>query len=385
MKIIYYSSLPFSDCDFPLVKAWQEAGHDVRYYIPLRCDRPDGPLTSIRKPDPRSAIIPAISFPELAAFGEYMDLSGTMVVNRTRKGGHPRNLLLYLKLLREWRRLKADVIHVTFPLCGPEILLYPLRKKMVLTVHDPFLHSGEESGKKERQRKAAFRLTPRLVLLNAAQKEAFLAYYRLGDKPILENRLGPYDCLRYHPSPAPAVQGRYILFFGRFSPYKGIEYLCEAMKTVHETDPDLKCVIAGSGKLYFDWAPWQDAPYLKLISRYINSPELSGFISGALFCVCPYTDATQSGVVYSAFALDCPVVASDVGGLRETVLDSRTGLLVKEKDPQALAKAILRLSSDSGLLQRCREGIHDLYSGDGELGWKAIARKYIDFYAGNNG
>lgn len=35
MKILYYSSPSFADCDFPLVKALQEAGHDVTYIIKL--------------------------------------------------------------------------------------------------------------------------------------------------------------------------------------------------------------------------------------------------------------------------------------------------------------------------------------------------------------
>ena len=39
--------------------------------------------------------------------------------------------------------------------------------------------------------------------------------------------------------------------------------------------------------------------------------------------MCPYTDATQSGVVYSSFALNTPVIATNVGGLSEMIDDGR--------------------------------------------------------------
>jgi len=55
-----------------------------------------------------------------------------------------------------------------------------------------------------------------------------------------------------------------------------------------------------------------------------------------------------------AMAVGCPVVASRVGGLRVTVLDGDTGLLVPPEDPAALAAALTRLLSDAALRQRMR-------------------------------
>ena len=56
--------------------------------------------------------------------------------------------------------------------------------------------------------------------------------------------------------------------------------------------------------------------------------ELSALIQESSFVVCPYKDATQSGVVMSAYALKKPVIATRVGGLVEMVEDKKTGLLV---------------------------------------------------------
>src|SRR5690606_12208774 len=53
--------------------------------------------------------------------------------------------------------------------------------------------------------------------------------------------------------------------------------------------------------------------------------------------------ATQSGVVPLAYAFQKPVVATTVGGLPEMVDDGKTGYLVRPKDTEGLANAVLDL------------------------------------------
>ena len=66
-----------------------------------------------------------------------------------------------------------------------------------------------------------------------------------------------------------------------------------------------------------------------------------------------------------AMAAGLPVVATDVGGLREVVADGETGLLVRPGDPFALAEAIETLARDADLRRRL-----------GEAGRRRVARKY---------
>lgn len=75
MKILYYSSPSFDDCDFPLVKAWQEAGHDVTYLIVLAPYSLKSTLFDIKEQVQENAIIPAICYPELKVYENYMDMS----------------------------------------------------------------------------------------------------------------------------------------------------------------------------------------------------------------------------------------------------------------------------------------------------------------------
>jgi glycosyltransferase involved in cell wall biosynthesis len=56
---------------------------------------------------------------------------------------------------------------------------------------------------------------------------------------------------------------------------------------------------------------------LQLIDRYLSNSDAAALFRSASVVVCPYRDATQSGVVLSAFAFGVPVIASAVGGLPE--------------------------------------------------------------------
>ena len=53
--------------------------------------------------------------------------------------------------------------------------------------------------------------------------------------------------------------------------------------------------------------------------------------------------------------MKCPIVATHVGGIPEVVLDGETGLLVPPKDPEQLARSIIKLLKDPSLASRMAE------------------------------
>lgn len=170
-----------------------------------------------------------------------------------------------------------------------------------------------------------------------------------------------------------------VLFFGRISKYKGIEYLLEAMKIVHKKYPQVKVVIAGKGEFAFDITQYQELDYVEFRNRFIGLEELSDLIRSALVTVCPYTDATQSGVVYSSFALNTPVIATNVGGLPEMIDDGKTGFLVPPRDSFSLANAILRLLDNPTLLKTFTDNI-SFNATTGKGSWGEVANDYIKVY-----
>ncbi len=170
-----------------------------------------------------------------------------------------------------------------------------------------------------------------------------------------------------------------ILFFGRISPYKGIEYLIKAIKIVKLKIPSVKVVIAGSGDFNFDISEIKKDQSFKILNRFIPSNDLVHLIYSTKIVVCPYTDATQSGVMMTAFAFNKPVIASDVGGFRDVIHDDINGKLVKPKDSHTLADAIIDLLNHPDKIRKMNK-IIEKNRKTGEFSWDSISNEIIKIY-----
>ena len=107
--------------------------------------------------------------------------------------------------------------------------------------------------------------------------------------------------------------------------------------------------------------------------------ELAELVQQCAISVCPYTDATQSGVIMTCYSLCKPVIATNVGGLGEMVEHGKTGFLVPAKDSDALADAVIKMLDSPSNRENMQQYIQDNYF-KGEKSWKAIVKKYISFY-----
>ncbi|HKG08899.1 MAG TPA: glycosyltransferase family 4 protein [Pedobacter sp.] len=147
----------------------------------------------------------------------------------------------------------------------------------------------------------------------------------------------------------------YVLFFGRIELYKGIDKIY----ALFSTDPELrsvKLVIAGRGDIYF--ARDQDKEQnILFLHRFIPDAEISMLFSKARMFVMPYQSATQSAVSSLAYHYRLPVIASNIDGLKDTVLHEQTGLLYQPDDLKALKKQILRLIGDNQFYQQLQDNI----------------------------
>jgi starch synthase len=94
--------------------------------------------------------------------------------------------------------------------------------------------------------------------------------------------------------------------------------------------------------------------------------------------VCPYTEASQSGVVPIAYAFKKPVIVTRVGCLPDYVEDGGTGLIVDPGDSRPLAFAIIKLLGDPGLRKQMGEkGWRKMVA---ELSWEQIAQTTVKTY-----
>ena len=382
MDIVFYSSIFFSDCEFSLRREYQAKGINVTYFIQIVDGRQCGGLLDLRSYKLPPGIYPALNFKEMKVYEGYINLSNVYFVWRSPNLKDLKNWKVYWRLTQMIRKISPHIVHIAGELGVSESLLYLFRKKMVQTVHDPFMHSGEESRLAEIKRRISFRIVRKLVLLNEKQKNDFIKEYGVPSCNIYINRLGVYTALNYlsacqHKNDV--SKEKYILFFGHISQYKGIDTLCEAMMKIHEVIPDLKCVIAGKGDLYFDYSAYKDCDYIILKNHFIDTVELVSLIENSVFTVCPYKDATQSGVVSSSFALAKPVLATNVGGLGESVLDGITGRLISPNNSNLLSETIVDMIQHEDLLISYSKNIKTIFW-EGNKSWSAIADKYIQIY-----
>lgn len=159
-----------------------------------------------------------------------------------------------------------------------------------------------------------------------------------------------------------APQMPVILYVGRFDPRKGIETLVKACAQIPR--PFQLYLVGGSREGGDDYREEQRIRSLvkalaleqvTVFTGQVSQQDLPAYYAAADVCVVPSYYEPFGLVAIEAMAAGTPVVASDVGGLRHTVVHNKTGLLVSPCNPNALAVAIWELLSQPGLRQSCGE------------------------------
>jgi glycosyltransferase involved in cell wall biosynthesis len=125
----------------------------------------------------------------------------------------------------------------------------------------------------------------------------------------------------------------------RLAPQKDHRTLVEAARLVPEAD----FVVAGDGELREELERQAEGSNVRFLGARDDVPALLASFDVFAF---PSLFEGLCLAVIEAQAAGVPVVATPVGGIRETVVDGETGLLVPTRNPAALAAAIRRLLED---------------------------------------
>lgn len=376
-QIAYISYTYLADCDIPLLHELSKEA-SVDYYLLVTNTFRQGTMIDLTLKE-KAGIYSGMDFPELSMLGRWIDLNHVYIVNIPADHNWQWvNFRVSWQLERHLKKKNYDLIHLAWPLNYNSLSLYQLRKKMVITMHDPLPHSSQTTLKNRFRRYWCLRLTPDFILLNKTQREQFIKTYAINESRVHQSQLSIYTHLQYSAAAPPLCCHPYVLFIGSIMPHKGVEYLCEAMAPITADMPDWHVVIAGKGHLYFDTSKYVSNPNYLFINRYISNEELVSLILHSTAVVCPYTDATQSGVIMSAFALNKPVIATSVGALPEMVEDGRHGYLVPPKDSKALEEALRRVIQP-GTAEKMSANIATDFS-QGTRSWHAIARGILEIY-----
>jgi glycosyltransferase involved in cell wall biosynthesis len=154
-----------------------------------------------------------------------------------------------------------------------------------------------------------------------------------------------------------------VLYAGRLSAEKGVLELVEAAS-------GLNLVVAGDGPLR------RQVPQAR---GFVPHAELQALYARAAVVTCPSRREGFGVACLEAMAHARPVVASNVGGLRDLVVDGETGILVPPRDPPALRAALERLLADREL--RHRLGAAGRERARSHFSWDAVTDATLSAYA----
>lgn len=185
------------------------------------------------------------------------------------------------------------------------------------------------------------------------------------------------------------LQGKVVLYVGRFDRRKGIEtYLAAIARCQLRHDPQFLAIIGGGSRPgQSDDAEQQRIQALtaKLdlgdrvrFTGRISDDELPLYYAAADACTVPSYYEPFGLVAVEAMASRTPVIASDVGGLSYSVLDGETGLRVPPRDEAALAAAIDHLLSHP--TERDRLGTAGRDRVEQHFSWEGVAEQLDHLY-----
>lgn len=265
-----------------------------------------------------------------------------------------------VKAMRFFRTLDSDVVH--FNLANPcastvDILAARLVNKsaIVLTTHLPTIACTRRERVSDR---IALRLADRIITVCESAR-AYLIGRGVPARKVSaiyngvcdwQTGRATLDKLRSEISIGPddIVLGT----VARLEEQKGIEYLLEAFQRIHAM-PNLILCIVGDGSLMEDLRAQSRnlgiAAQVRFCGWRSDSRDIISlfdvFVLPSLFESFPFT-------IVEAMMAGKPVVASDVGGVREAVSHGETGLLVLPKDVEMLTEAVASLVESPELRSR---------------------------------
>lgn len=137
----------------------------------------------------------------------------------------------------------------------------------------------------------------------------------------------------------PAEDG-YLLFVGTLGRHKGVDVLLDAYRKLHA---ERELVLIGT---VHDRDLDLSAPGITVARNKSNAEVMAAWQRASVAIVPSVWEEPLGQVAVEAMLAQRPVVASDVGGLRDIVAHDRTGILVPPRDPAALADAVDMLLAD---------------------------------------
>jgi spore coat protein SA len=310
-----------------------------------------------------------------------------------------------LQIAADIRRRKVDLVHIhNFTQFVPVIRALNPQVKIVLHMQGEWLTQLDYRMIERRLRQVDRMIGCSDHISNLVRTR----YPHLADRCATVHN--GFDTSIFSASPAAHLRrpGKRLLFVGRISPEKGVHVLLEAFQKVAASVPEAYLDIVGPfGELPRDFiVSLSDDPHVTRLARFYDGrgylahlkdripadlaervvfhgglpqAEIAAHYRDAAILANPSLSESFGMSIVEAGSFGIPSVVSRVGGMKETVLDGRTGRIVEPSDADGLARSLLELLTDDGrrqeMGQAARERSLECYS------WERIARDALTLYS----
>jgi len=293
-------------------------------------------------------------------------------------------------LVKLTKKIKPDIIHAHWIL--PQGFIAALAKKITGVPFVVTTHGGDIYGL---QGKFATALK-RYALHNAANvtivsKDIQQTIIKKFGKNILTGVISMgVDSQLFHPDKKDLslreknkISGPFLLFVGRLTEKKGVRYLIEAMVSVLKNSPETKLMLIGTGELHHEISRLVVSLGLQenvIFTGAIPNNKLPKYFATADIFIGPSIQAEGGdtegfGLTFVEAGMSgCFVVASDVGGISDIIEDGKTGFLVREKDPDAIADTLCNILKQIDTLSYIKTAARQKMIA--QFDWQVITDRY---------
>jgi len=240
-----------------------------------------------------------------------------------------------------------------------------LSRRLLLTVHNVLPHGRDTPELRQRMREI-YKIPDRLVVHTDRMKQRLIDEFDVEPTRIAVMQHG-IDCIASAPQERIATtrtalgaspSQKLVLCFGIVQRYKGVDMLIDAAShlgadtrihvagrcsdTAYQTE--LEAMLnAQTGEVRVTWD-----------NQWLSEVRVDELLAAADLLVLPYRHIDQSGVLFAAMRHGLPVVAFDVGSLRQ-YLDGGMGIVVEQGNTVAFAEAVQRIDCSVAARSKVRE------------------------------
>lgn len=251
------------------------------------------------------------------------------------------NIKKFLDFKKEINSFKPDIIYYPMINLWTPIFNLFFSAPIITTIHDPIPRYREKNPIHYIQ-PLVIKQSNHIVLLSAKYKNNLVKLINVDKITVIPHGIFSFYKNNYqHKNDNNKIN---LLFFGKIKPYKGLDILLNSYSIIKKKISNVELTVAGEGSLKEYKNMLDKLEDIKIDNRWLGKNDVDKYFKKADIVVLPYKDASQSGIIPIAFSYGLAVVASDVGGLKEQVIDGKTALLFQKDNSEQLAELIIELA-----------------------------------------